>query len=69
MIDLDGKLKESDLEARMLLQVHDELIIEAPKEELEQLKEIVPAIMENTVDLVVPLKVDYAYGNSWFDAK
>ncbi|WP_373893034.1 DNA polymerase I [Virgibacillus natechei] len=69
MIDLDGKLKEEKLESRMLLQVHDELIIEAPKEEIEQLKEIVPATMEQTVDLNVPLKVDYAYGSSWFDAK
>lgn len=69
MIDLDGKLKEEKMEARMLLQVHDELIIEAPKEELDQLIEIVPAMMEQTVDLIVPLKVEYSYGPSWFDAK
>ncbi|QKY69654.1 DNA polymerase I [Lentibacillus sp. CBA3610] len=69
MIDLNEKLKDEKLEARMLLQVHDELILEAPKQEIEQLKEIVPAIMENTVDLNVPLKVDYEYGESWFDAK
>jgi len=69
MIDLHEKLKNEKLETQMLLQVHDELILEAPKEEIEQLKEIVPAIMENTVDLNVPLKVDYEYGDSWFDAK
>ncbi|RDW21592.1 DNA polymerase I [Oceanobacillus chungangensis] len=69
MIDLDAKLKEEKLQARMLLQVHDELILEAPKEEIEKLKEIVPAMMENTVELIVPLKVDYSYGDSWFDAK
>ncbi|MFD1362231.1 DNA polymerase I [Lentibacillus salinarum] len=69
MIDLHETLKEEKLEARMLLQVHDELILEAPKEEIEQLKDIVPATMENTVDLDVPLKVDYEYGASWFDAK
>ncbi|MBP1968867.1 DNA polymerase-1 [Virgibacillus natechei] len=69
MIDLHGKLKEEKLQARMLLQVHDELIIEAPKEEIEKLKEIVPAAMEQTVELIVPLEVDYAYGSSWFDAK
>lgn len=69
MIDLHEKLIAEKLEARMLLQVHDELILEAPREELDQLKKIVPAIMENTVELVVPLKVDYAYGDSWFDAK
>jgi len=69
MIDLSEKLKEKNMEANLLLQVHDELILEAPQEEIEQLKEIVPDIMENTVDLNVPLKVDYAYGKSWFDAK
>lgn len=69
MIDLHEKLQTEKLQARMLLQVHDELIIEAPKEELDQLIEIVPAMMEHTVDLIVPLKVDYSYGQSWFDAK
>ena len=69
MIDLDARLQEEGLEARMLLQVHDELILEAPKEEIEQLAKIVPEVMENTVSLSVPLKVDYSYGKSWFDAK
>ncbi|RLL47890.1 DNA polymerase I [Oceanobacillus piezotolerans] len=69
MIDLDGKIKEEKLKARILLQVHDELILEAPKDEIEKLKEIVPEMMENTVELGVPLKVEYNYGDSWFDAK
>ncbi|MFD2761815.1 DNA polymerase I [Lentibacillus juripiscarius] len=69
MIDLSEKLKDENMQAQILLQVHDELILEAPKEEIEQLKEIVPAVMENTVDLNVPLKVEYEYGDSWFDAK
>lgn len=69
MIDLYEKLKEENLQARILLQVHDELILEAPKEELDKLKKIVPDIMEHTVPLNVPLKVDYEYGDSWFDAK
>ncbi|MFC3040085.1 DNA polymerase I [Virgibacillus xinjiangensis] len=69
MIDLYGRLEEENLNARMLLQVHDELILEAPKEELEKLMEIVPEVMEHTVELHIPLKVDYAYGDSWFDAK
>lgn len=69
MIDLHERLKKEKLKARMLLQVHDELILEAPKEELDKLRTIVPECMENTVDLQVPLKVEYAYGNSWFDAK
>lgn len=69
MIDLREKLKDEKMQARMLLQVHDELILEAPKEELEKLKEIVPAMMENTVELSVPLKAEYAFGESWYDAK
>lgn len=69
MIDLNEKLEQEKLQARILLQVHDELILEAPKSELDKLIEIVPAIMENTVKLNVPLKVDYEYGASWFDAK
>lgn len=68
MIDLNQRLKEEQLEARMLMQVHDELILEAPKDEMEILAKVVPEVMENTVKLSVPLKVAYAYGNSWFDA-
>lgn len=69
MIDLHKKLLEEKMGARMLLQVHDELILESPASELELLKRLVPAVMQNTVDLIVPLEVDYAYGGSWFDAK
>ncbi|GIO21710.1 DNA polymerase I [Oceanobacillus sp. J11TS1] len=69
MIDLDHRIKQENLQAKLLLQVHDELILEAPEEEIEILKEIVPEMMENTVEISVPLKVDYSYGESWFDAK
>lgn len=69
MIDLEHALEEKGLQARMLLQVHDELILEAPEDEIETLKQLVPKVMEETVSLSVPLKVDYAYGTTWFDAK
>ncbi|MDL4840653.1 DNA polymerase I [Aquibacillus rhizosphaerae] len=69
MINLNEKLKEENMQAQMLLQVHDELILEAPIEELDRLKEIVPSVMESAVELSVPLKVDYAYGKTWYDAK
>ncbi|MFG6148299.1 DNA polymerase I [Halobacillus sp. B23F22_1] len=69
MIDLDQRLRTEKLQARMLLQVHDELILEAPEEELERLKEIVPDVMEQTVELDVPLEVDYSFGPTWYDAK
>ncbi|MDC3415739.1 DNA polymerase I [Aquibacillus salsiterrae] len=69
MINLFYQLDEEKLQARMIMQVHDELIIEAPREEVDQLKELVPSVMENAIELDVPLKVDYAYGDTWFDAK
>ncbi|SFB17217.1 MULTISPECIES: DNA polymerase I [unclassified Bacillus (in: firmicutes)] len=69
MIDMAERLKESGLKTRLLLQVHDELIFEAPEEEVEMLKNLVPEVMENAVELKVPLKVDYSYGPTWFDAK
>lgn len=69
MIEMADRLKQEKLQSRLLLQVHDELIFEAPVEEIEILKNIVPDVMENAVELKVPLKVDYAYGPTWFDAK
>ena len=69
MVDMAHRLKEEGLKTRMLLQVHDELIFEAPPEEIEQLKVIVPDVMENAIELKVPLKVDYSYGSTWYDAK
>ncbi|WP_394137576.1 DNA polymerase I [Cytobacillus oceanisediminis] len=69
MIDMADRLLDEGVKARLLLQVHDELIFEAPEEEIETLKKIVPDVMENAVELKVPLKVDYAYGPTWFDAK
>ncbi|MGE6719232.1 DNA polymerase I [Peribacillus frigoritolerans] len=69
MINMNKRLKREGLKTRMLLQVHDELIFETPPEELEILKVIVPEEMENAIELNVPLKVDYAFGPTWFDAK
>lgn len=69
MIDMAAALKEHGLKTRLLLQVHDELIFEAPQDELEILKKLVPDVMEHALELKVPLKVDYAYGPTWFDAK
>lgn len=68
MIDLTERLDEEQLAARMLMQVHDELILEAPRNEIERLIEIVTDVMEHTVQLNVPLKVDYTYGDNWYEA-
>ncbi len=69
MIEMDKRLKKEKLQTRLLLQVHDELIFEAPKEEIEILERIVPEVMEQALALSVPLKVDYNTGATWYDAK
>lgn len=69
MIHMNERLKEEGLEARILLQVHDELIFEAPTDEIDRLKELVPAVMESAISLSVPLKVDTSCGPSWYDMK
>lgn len=69
MIDMDARLKKENMQAKLLLQVHDELIFEAPKEEIALLEKIVPEVMENAIALSVPLKVDFNYGATWYEAK
>ena len=69
MIELDKKLKENNFKAQMLLQVHDELVLEVPKEELDSIIGLVQKVMEHAVELKVPLLVDVNYGRSWKDAK
>ena len=55
-------------EAKMILQIHDELIFEVPKYEIENFSKLVKFEMENAMKLSVPLKVDYNSGPSWYDA-
>ncbi|MEC1022554.1 DNA polymerase I [Bacillus paralicheniformis] len=69
MIDMADKLKEKNLKAKLLLQVHDELIFEAPEDEIKVLEKLVPEVMEHALELDVPLKMDCASGPSWYDAK
>ncbi|MDT6980876.1 DNA polymerase I [Levilactobacillus zymae] len=67
MIRMEDAIK--DLQATMLLQVHDELIFEAPAEEMATLEKLVPKIMDSAVQLEIPLKVDSHYGPTWYDVK
>lgn len=67
MINVDKKLRESGLGARLLLQVHDELLVESPRENAATVLEILKSEMENAVRLNVPLKVEAEIGDSWFD--
>ncbi|MDQ0214972.1 DNA polymerase-1 [Oikeobacillus pervagus] len=69
MIDVAKRLKTENLQSRLLLQVHDELIFEVPENEIEKMKTIIPEVMEHAIELDVPLKVDYSYGPTWYDAK
>ncbi len=67
MINVDKKLRDSGLGARLLLQVHDELLVEAPRENAQAVLEILKSEMENAVKLNVPLKVEAEIGETWFD--
>jgi len=69
MIRLDAILEERKLKTRMLLQVHDELVLESPPEEVEEAAQLVKQEMENVHKLNVPLVVDTGVGDNWRDAK
>ncbi len=69
MIELHGRLAASGTGARMLLQVHDELLLEVPEGAVEETRVIVREEMEGAIELDVPLKVDLGVGASWYDSK
>ena len=69
MIDLDKALKEAKLDAHMILQIHDELVLSVAPDALEAVKEVVRKTMESVVSLEVPLTVNMASGAHLFDAK
>ncbi|MCF0205841.1 MAG: DNA polymerase I, partial [Bacteroidales bacterium] len=68
MINIDKRLRENGLKAKMILQVHDELNFNVPKCEMETVKQIVVEEMENCVKLSVPLIVDAKFGKNWLEA-
>lgn len=69
MVRVNRRLKEEHLQSKLVLQIHDELIIETKKEELEIVQKILVEEMMHAADLTVPLLVDANVGDSWFDAK
>lgn len=69
MIRLHERLEESGTGARMILQVHDELLFEVPAEAVEETRDIVREHMEGAIVLDVPLRVDAGVGSSWYDSK
>ena len=69
MIRVDEELKAKGLKSRLILQVHDELLIEAYQDEVDEVREILQRQMENAADLKVPLLVDVHLGKNWYEAK
>ena len=68
MINVDKRLRQEGLQSRMVLQIHDELVFDAIKEEVETLCKIVKEEMENVTTLSVPLTVECNYGSNWLEA-
>jgi len=69
MVNISKKLKECGLKTKLILQVHDELILDAPEDEADEAEQILKDGMENAVKLRVPLCVDVNRGKNWYDAK
>lgn len=69
MVRVDNRLINEGLKSKLILQVHDELIVEAHKDEVDKVKQILSEEMQNAMELNVPLKVDMSTGYSWYDAK
>ena len=69
MIAVDRELRARNLKSRIVLQIHDELLIETAEDEIGAVKEILTDKMKHAADLKVSLEVDAEVGRSWFDAK
>jgi DNA polymerase-1 len=69
MIKIDRRLRAQGLRSRLLLQIHDELVFEAPADEIPTLAPLVRNEMITALDLTVPLKVDLAAGLNWLDVE
>ena len=68
MINIHNKMESENYQSKMILQIHDELLFECPKAEVDKLAAMVVEEMEEAVQLSVPLKVDWNYGSSWYEA-
>ena len=69
MVNVYNKLKEKNLKSELILQVHDELILNVKKDEFDTVKELVTSEMENAIKLSVALDVDFNSGYTWYEAK
>lgn len=69
MIKMDEELVKNNMKTKMIIQVHDEMVFDVPKEELEKLQKLVKNVMENVCKLKVNLKVEVDQGKNWYEAK
>ena len=69
MLHVDEQLKRNKLKSRLLMQVHDELLLEVPQGEVDQVAKLIKHEMETAVSLDVPLVADVGVGDNWMDAK
>ena len=69
MIGVNERMKAHHMKSRLVLQVHDELLVEALESEVEQVKQILREEMEQAASLAVPLEIDMHTGKSWYEAK
>ena len=69
MLGVYNKLKAGNYKAKLVLQVHDELVIDCPKNEAEEVAKLLKTEMENAVSLLVPLTVEVGIGENWFETK
>jgi len=68
MINIHKRMKAEGFQSKIILQIHDELLFECPESEVKKMAVMVQGEMEGAVQLSVPLKVDWNYGQSWFEA-
>ena len=69
MVNVHKRLEEEGLKARLILQIHDELIIDTPFDEEQRVRKLLEECMQNVMKLKVPLIADVSSGHSWFDTK
>ena len=65
MIKIQSQIHANNLNSKMLLQVHDELIFECPENEISEIRNILDKLMTNSLELLVPLKIEYKIGKEW----
>jgi DNA polymerase-1 len=69
LVNVDQALSDSNFASRIVLQVHDEIIVEVPESEHDEVGDMVIGLMRSAVELDVPLEVNVAWGSTWADAK